>query len=73
MIWTPTIPVASGQYRWRESDRGRVHQVRVTLQRGERVYACKTMDLRRVMSCGEWSLARATDSVPASSSDLNIA
>lgn len=63
MIWTPTKPQSSGQYRWRESAQApRVHNVRATIRKGVAVYACKTMDLRAIASGGEWS-QRSTDEV----------
>ena len=61
MIWIP-IPTESGQYRWRETEQGRIHSVRVTLKKGTTTIVCKTMDIRRVSAGGEWCLKAGEES-----------
>lgn len=58
MKWAEARPTEPGTYRWRESDGARIHPVRVTLKKGQPQYACKTMDLRRVLAGGQWSLVK---------------
>ena len=57
MIWTPESPKTTGTFRWRENAEGRIHIVivRVDARKNTVEYACKSMDLRRVVAGGEWS------------------
>ena len=59
MKWDAQVPTEAGSYRWREHEQGRVHIVRVVLKKAAPVYACNSMDLRRVMAGGQWCPAKA--------------
>lgn len=54
MQWTETRPSTEGQHRWRERDGACIHPVRVQIRKGQVLYHCSTMDLRKVLAGGHW-------------------
>jgi hypothetical protein len=60
MQWITDRPTVPGRYRWREHDKARVHVVRAIARKQSLELKCSTMDLRKVLAGGQWSVAGDT-------------
>lgn len=54
MKWCPETPSVEGQHIWRENEHSRVHSVRAKIRKGKIEWHCKTMDLRKILTGGQW-------------------
>ena len=54
MKWSNERPTTEGRHRWRANESSRIHVVRVRLRKGAAEYHCNTMNLRSVMTGGQW-------------------